>query len=123
MKTIDINNPLEDVEEDVVSLLKDREKLLRKKPFTRGGVIRKTQKKKDVVVGGTVSAQLSGIRRKIVTQDDFMAELDPYMHNVLFDENIPSICVKTAEGGAFDIKFAKMSLAARLRYIRKNNIV
>lgn len=109
MEAIDINNPLDGVEEDVVSLLKDREKLLRKKPFTRGGVIRKTQKKKDVVVGGTVSAQLSAIRRKIVTQDDFMAELDPYMHDVLFDENIPSICVKTAENGAFDIKFAKMS--------------
>jgi hypothetical protein len=29
------------------------------------------------------------------------------MHTVLFDENIPSICVKTAENGAMEIKFVK----------------
>jgi len=109
METIETKDPLEGVAPDVVSLLKDKEKLLRKKPFTRGGTIRKRNKKKDVPVGGNVTAQLSGIRRKVVTQDDFMAELDPYMHDVLFDNNIPSICVKTAENGAYDIKFAKMA--------------
>lgn len=109
METTEIKNPFEGVAEDVVNLLKDKDKLLRKKPFTRGGFVRKAQKKRDVPVGSTVSAQLSGIRRRVVTQDDFMAELDPYMHDVLFDENIPSICVRTAENGARDIKFAKMA--------------
>lgn len=109
METIENRDPLEGVETDIQELLKDREKLLRKKPFTRGGYVRRAQKKRDVPVGGTVSAQLSGIRRRVVTQDDFMAELDPYMHDVLFDDNIPSICVKTKENGAYDIKFAKMA--------------
>lgn len=109
METIETKDPLEGVAGDVAALLKDKEKLLRKKPFTRGGYIRRAQKKRDVSVGGYVTAQLSGLRRRIVTQDDFMSELDPYMHDVLFDENIPSICVKTVENGTYDIKFAKMA--------------
>lgn len=107
--TEEINNPYDGVESDVVELLKNREKLLSKKPFTRGGTVHRKQKKRKVSVGGTVPAQLSGIKREVVTQDDFMAELDPYMHDVLFDDNIPSICVKTVENGAYDIKFAKMA--------------
>lgn len=109
METIENRDPFEGVAEDVQELLKDRDKLLRKKPFTRGGFVRRQQKKRDVAIGSTITAQLSGIRRRVVTQDDFLAELDPYMHDVLFDENIPSICVKTVENGAYDIKFAKMA--------------
>lgn len=93
---------------DVKALLTDREKLLRRKPFTRGGVIQQNLKKqKPVHLGSKVAARQSSIRKEVITQDEYMSELDPYMHSVLYDENIPSICVKTAENGVQEIKFVK----------------
>jgi hypothetical protein len=94
--------------DDVKELLKDREKLLRRKPFTRGGVIQQNlTKQKPVHLGSKVAARQSSIKKRVITQDEYMSELDPYMHSVLFDENIPSICVKTAENGVQEIKFVK----------------
>jgi len=94
--------------DDVKALLTDREKLLRRKPFTRGGVIQQNLKKqKPVHLGSKVAARQSSIKKEVITQDEYMSELDPYMHSVLFDENIPSICVKTAENGVQEIKFVK----------------
>ena len=94
--------------DDVKALLTNREKLLRRKPFTRGGVIQQNLKKqKPVHLGSKVAARQSSIKKEVITQDEYMSELDPYMHSVLFDENIPSICVKTAENGVQEIKFVK----------------
>lgn len=94
--------------DDVKALLTDREKLLRRKPFTRGGVIQQNLKKqKHVHLGSKVAARQSSIKKEVITQDEYMSELDPYMHSVLYDENIPSICVKTAENGVQEIKFVK----------------
>ena len=94
--------------DDVKALLTDREKLLRRKPFTRGGVIQQNLKKqKPVHLGSKVAARQSSIKKEVITQDEYMSELDPYMHSVLFDENIPSICVKTVENGVQEIKFVK----------------
>lgn len=94
--------------DDVKALLTDREKLLRRKPFTRGGVIQQNLKKqKPVHLGSKVAARQSSIKKEVITQDEYMSELDPYMHSVLYDENIPSICVKTAENGVQEIKFVK----------------
>lgn len=94
--------------DDVKALLTDREKLLRRKPFTRGGVIQQNLKKqKPVHLGSKVAARQSSIKKEVITQDEYMSELDPYMHSVLYDDNIPSICVKTAENGVQEIKFVK----------------
>ena len=94
--------------DDVKALLTDREKLLRRKPFTRGGVIQQNLKKqKPVHLGSKIAARQSCIKKEVITQDEYMSELDPYMHSVLYDENIPSICVKTAENGVQEIKFVK----------------
>lgn len=94
--------------DDVKALLTDREKLLRRKPFTRGGVIQQNLKKqKPVHLGSKVAARQSSVKKEVITQDEYMSELDPYMHSVLYDENIPSICVKTAENGVQEIKFVK----------------
>lgn len=94
--------------DDIKEILKSREKLLRKKPFTRGGNIKQSPNNlKNVSLGSTIVAGQSRIKKKIISQDQYMAELDPYMHDVLFDENIPSICVKTMEGGVQEIKFVK----------------
>ena len=93
---------------DVKALLTNRDKLLRRKPFTRGGVIQQNLKKqKPVHLGSKVAARQSSIKKEVITQDEYMSELDPYMHSVLYDENIPSICVKTAENGVQEIKFVK----------------
>ena len=109
----EIETQLEGTASDVVKLLKNREKLLRKKPFTRGGTIdrRFTRQNQKVSAGGKVTATLPRLKRYTITQDDYAAELDPYMHSVLFDENIPAICVKTKDSGdgAVDVKFAKMA--------------
>lgn len=96
--------------DDVKSLLNNPEKLLRKKPFTRGGRIQqpfRVKSQRAVGLGSKITARHSSIKREVVSQDQFVAELDPYMHSVLFDENIPSICVKTAENGVQEIKFVK----------------
>jgi len=106
----DYDTLLKGVPQDVASLLKDKQKLLRKKPFTRGGVIQPTGKTPKVVPGGTVAAQLPKIRRQVITQDQYCAELDPDMHSVLFDENIPAICVKTKENGYVDVKMLKTAI-------------
>ena len=97
------------VDSDVAALLKDRDKLLRKKPFTRGGTIKPSVGgyRYGVSLGSKVTAKRSTMRRTVISQDQYMAELDPYMHTVLFDDNIPAICVKTAENGAMEIKFVK----------------
>ena len=45
-----------------------------------------------------------------MTQSQFKKELDPFSHDVLFDENLPSICMKTKDGGYIDIKYQRLSL-------------
>jgi len=99
-------------ENDVSALLKDRDRLLRKKPFTRGGTIKPTTSggyRNGVSLGTKVTAKHSAMRRTVISQDTYLAELDPYMHTVLFDDNIPAICVKTRESGegAVEIKLVK----------------
>lgn len=109
INTLEIDDLLKGVPEDVQALLKDRDKLLRKKPFTRGGTIKQGGRQQKVGAGGTIQAQLPRMQRNVITQDQYWAELDPYMHDVLFDENIPAVCVKTTENGAYDVKMAKMA--------------
>ena len=110
INTQEIDALLKGVEEDVKAILKDRDRLLMKKPFTRGGTILPSlSSTRKVKAGGKVRAQLPRIQRDIVTQDQYCAELDPYMHDVLFDDNIPSICVKTQSGGVKEVKFVKVA--------------
>lgn len=105
-----IDDLLKETEQDVKALLKDRQKLLQKKPFTRGGTIDRRGKIPKVTAGSTVTAQLPRIRKQVISQDQYCAELDPNMHSVLFDDNIPSICVKTTEGGYIEIKMLKTAI-------------
>lgn len=97
------------VPDDIKEILLDKEKLLSKRPFTRGGTILPQTRIQKVGAGGKVRAQLPKIKREVVTQDRYAAELDPYMHDVLFDDNIPSICVRVSNGGTQKIEFAKMA--------------
>ena len=119
----EIDALLANADADVQALLKDRERLLRKKPFTRGGKIVPYGKPyRNVSLGASVSARHSAIRRQVISQDQYVAELDPYMHSVLFDDNIPSICVKTAENGVVEMKFVKKSFPMQRCIMEKQTL-
>lgn len=100
-----------DYREQIKELLSDPQKLRAKKPFVRGldrGSIQKTRGA--VQVGDALEARLPMFKSYEVTQERFVKELDPLSHDVLFDENIPSICVKIADGDYRDIKYQKMAI-------------
>ena len=92
-------------------LLNHPEELIKKKPFTRGSD-RYTQddSRNRYSVGETVDATLPDYERQIVSQSRYLAELDPACHDVLFDDNIPSITVKLNDGTYADIKSKKMAV-------------
>lgn len=97
--------------EQINELLKDPQKLKQKKPFTRGADrSRGLCDGKYVEMGGSLEAVLPNYRFEVIPQEQFMRELDANCHDVLFDENIPSICVKIADGDYRDIKYQKMAI-------------
>ena len=100
------------ISDKVAELLEQPDKLLEKKPFTRGleySVVN-IQENQTVSFNGRRRVSLPMTRRKVVTQEQFMRELDPECHTVLFDENIPSICIKTSENGFQEIQSQKMAI-------------
>ena len=104
---------MQDYKLQIKDLLSDPEKLKTKKPFTRGvdfSHCGRNRSQNTAEIGHTVSATLPTYRRKVVTQEQFMTELDPDSHLVLFDENIPSICVKIADGDYRDVKYHKAAI-------------
>ena len=106
-------------------LLAHPEEMLKKKPFTRGS---STYSVNDGNCGAEESvtalrtAVLPDVMKTIVTQDKFMKELDPGSHEVLFDENMPSICVKANDGAFYEIKFKRTALALQERIRQKKTL-
>ena len=95
----------------IKDLLSDPVKLKQKRPFTRGadmGV--EPRVPNNVELNDTIEAYLPRYKRDIITQETFMRELDPACHDVLFDDNIPSICLKTKNGDFQEVKFSKMAV-------------
>lgn len=118
-----IDTLLDGVPQDVQELLRDRQGLLKRKPFTRGGTIAPSANQtKKVPAGGKVQAQLPKVRKNVVTQDTYYSELDPNMHDVLFDENIPSICVKTQNGGVKEVRFLKTAIPFQRSIMEKQTL-
>ena len=106
-------------------LLKDPEKLLSKLPFTRGSSsfsVHDSEEGNDVDLNVTKVAKLPRINKKIITQERFLKELDPMCHDVLYDKNIPSICVKLEDGGYREIKFMNMPIGLQERIMAKNTL-
>lgn len=110
------------IDDDVRAVLVDRDKLLRRKPFTRGGNIQQNKQQRPVRLGGKTTAHRSCVRKNVISQDKYVAELDPYMHSVLFDENIPSICVKTVENGMMEMKFVKTAIPMQQCIMEKQTL-
>lgn len=101
------------IQERIQELLSDPELLLMKKPFTRGTVGIEAiydRFRTDVNLNESIIARLPSVRLKTITQDQFLRELDPYSHAVLFDENVPSITMRLNDGSYQDIKFNKMAV-------------
>lgn len=102
-----------DYKREIEKLLSEPDKLKVKKPFTRGADLAHAGRNTDrryVEIGESVDAYLPNYRSKVVSQEQFMLELDPNCHSVLFDENIPSLCVKVADGDYRDVKYQKMAI-------------
>lgn len=114
----------------VRKLLANPERLLMKKPFFRGsdesGV---NDASNGMEVENTIllRARIPHITKTIVSQEQFMKELDPASHKVLFDENMPSICVKvgstkSGRGKYEDIEFRRVSLNFQERIRQKKTL-
>lgn len=101
-------------EEKKLYLLRNVNALLQKKPFFRGSdtsSVNDAPEGQSATVTETRMARLPKVSKKIITQEKFLKELDPMSHDVLFDNNLPSICVKLENGGYQEIKFQRTSLA------------
>lgn len=109
-------------EEYVKEFLKRPELLLKKKPFTRGIDNEGYDNDDTVGVNGKVEAKLPKFKRRIVTQEQFMRELDPNCHDCLFDENIPSICVKVSDNDFREIKYQRVAIPFQ-RIIRDKQVL
>lgn len=97
--------------EMIEALLADPVKLKTKKPFTRGADRRDIPTKQRMVnVGEALEARAPRYHRYEVPQEQFLRELDEACHDVLFDENIPSLCVKINDKDYRDIHFTRMSI-------------
>lgn len=101
-------------EEKKKYLLGNIDALLQKKPFLRGCTTSAISDTSDGQTTNSIEtrrAVLPKMERNIVAQERFLKEKDPMCHDVLFDRNLPSICVKLEDGGYQEIKFQRTSLA------------
>ena len=100
-----------EINEQVSALLRNPDALRVKKPFTRGADRSYMPTVKEFAeLTEKVSAHLPRYRKKTVTQEQFARELDTYCHDVLFDDNIPSFCVKLDDGNYYDVVYKKVAL-------------
>ena len=99
-------------QEIVEDLLSRPSKLATKKPFTRGVVRESYDNGYEKEVGSSEKIEVSSPknRRYVVSQEQFARELDPNSHDVLFDENIPSLCVKISDKDYREVKYQRMSI-------------
>lgn len=104
---------IEDIKDSAVKyLLKNPEAMLLKKPFVRGIESEMTSTTGDSVdCNKKATASLPNFQYTIVDQSQYLRELDPQSHSVLYDENIPSITAKTKDGNYVAIENKKMPVS------------
>lgn len=97
--------------EDIIkSLLSQPEKLLQKEPFYRKVEVRRPSVRGTADIGEKVSVALPSIRYEIVDQSKYLEELNPLSHDVITDDNIPSVCVKVSKSSFREIKDVRIPL-------------
>ena len=98
-------------EQKVKDLISNPDKLLVKKPFTRKIDLSYGQSNENIKLGENLIAKLPTLQYETVSQDQFLRELDPNGHDVLYDTNVPSIAVKLEDNaGYMEIVHKKMAL-------------
>jgi len=112
--------------QDIINdFLANPQKLLLKKPFLRGCQSVSINDASDGCEIGTQyrrEAKLPNIKRTIVSQERFAKEYDPNCHNVIFDSNLPSICVKLDDGGYQEIEFKKFGIPMQAGIVRAQTL-
>ena len=109
--------------QDIINdFLNNPQKLLLKKPFLRGTSVVSVNDSTDGANTRTDyrrEAILPHVSKTIISQERFAKELDPYSHDVIFDNNLPSICVKLDDGGYQEIKFQRIGIPFQKRILEK----
>lgn len=106
-------------------LLAHIDELLKKKPFFRGSSTPIPDELKDgddMQVTCKMRATTPRVEKTVVSQSRFLKELDPNSHEVMFDENLPSVCVKVKGGGIYEIKFKRMGIPYQQRIREKQTL-
>ena len=100
-----------DYKEQIRQLLSDPHKLKMKRPFTRGYDLNIASAVSSTLPNNSVlEATLPHYTEFTVTQEQYMRELDPNSHEILYDDNIPSIVVKVNQNEYKEIKFQKTAV-------------
>lgn len=112
-----------DTDELVVTLLSDPANLRKKKPFTRGisnlDLASPSRCGDSVGLSEVQDARIPDVQMYEISQDRFLAELDPQSHKILYDENIPSITMKLKDGGFATIEYEKMAVSYQRNILDK----
>ena len=100
----------------VQELLNNPDKLLQKKPFFRGydtSCVWTSLNNYLKTAGFTdfVQVSLPKLKKRVITQDEYLMELEPENHKVLYDKNIPSITMKIDNKGFVEIEYKKMAVS------------
>lgn len=110
------------VDSDVIKLLSDPSALKKKKPFTRGIAnppLETSAAGESVSFNEVQDVELPKMRLYEVSQEQFLAELDPRSHKVLYDQNIPSITMKLKDGDYATIEYERMAVSFQRNILEK----
>lgn len=95
-------------------LIANPQLLLQKKPFFRELQINARYNPQNVDLNQTIQADTPRVKKMVISQDEYLQELNPYCHKVLFDDNVPSITMKLSKeqgGGWATIEYKKMAIS------------
>ncbi len=113
----------EKIRDEVVLLLDNPDDILQQKPFIRGidGLPMSDRKRSAITINTTDRVKLPKTKYIVVTQEDYLRELHPESHKVMYDENIPKITQKLANGkGYVELEFKRLSLPYQRRILAKD---
>lgn len=97
--------------EKIEDFLKEPEELLKKEPFIRGGDY--TSTRNDIIVAPDTKnrVQLPTQTGYEITQDKYMREFTPSLHDINFNASVPKFKVKLTDGGYLEDNFLVPSSA------------
>lgn len=82
---------------DINWYLDSPDRLLKKKPFTRGGSLSDRNASTDINITSKLGASFSLLRLNEITQDTYLREYDPSLHKIIFNRSIPHIAVRVGD--------------------------